>query len=71
MEQWFEGIIISYHVDKDKHRVYFTGSTAKNRPPDIVYSREWICMRDYPHRIQIEMEADDGSGEKAFVLSLD
>eukprot|EP00946_MAST-07B_sp_MAST-7B-sp1_P003236 g3236.t1 len=68
VEQWFEGIIISYHVDKDKHRVYFTGSMAKNRPPDIVYSREWICMRDYPHRIQIEMEADDGSGEKAFVL---
>ena len=68
VEQWFEGIVLSYHVDKDKHRVYFTGSMAANRPPDIVYSRDWICMRDYPHRIQIEMEADDGSGEKAFVL---
>ena len=68
VERWYEGVILSYHVDKDKHRVYFTGSMAKNRPPDIVYSREWICMREYPHRIQIEVEAEDGSGEKSFVL---
>ena len=42
VEQWFEGIIISYHVDKDKHRCI---SLAAKTAPDIVYSRSgYACV---------------------------
>jgi hypothetical protein len=58
VEVWYDGIILQYHVDKDKHRIYFTGSMQKNRPPDVVYNRDWINLKLYPHRVQIQV--DDG-----------
>ena len=56
VEVWYDGVILSYHVDKDKHKIYFTGSMQENRPPDVVYNRDWICLKDYPHRVQIQVE---------------
>ena len=67
VEVWYDGIILQYHVDKDKHRIYFTGAMQKSRPPDIVYNREWVCLRDYPHRVQIQIIEENGE-EGAYCL---
>ena len=64
VEVWYDGIILQYHVDKDKHRIYFTGSMQKNRPPDVVYNRDWVCLRDYPHRVQIQTKVEGGEEDE-------
>ena len=67
VEVWYDGIVLQYHVDKDKHRIYFTGSMQENRPPDVVYNRDWICLKHYPHRVQIQVDSEDGE-EGAYCL---
>jgi len=64
VEVWYDGIILQYHVDKDKHRIYFTGSMQANRPPDVVYNRDWVCLKLYPHRVQIQVDVPDAPNEE-------
>ena len=53
-ERWYVGEVREYNATKDKHKVVFTAPLGQDRPPNIVYQREWIILGDDPTRTAFE-----------------
>eukprot|EP00505_MAST-04D_sp_SCG-Rhode-Island_P005457 Stramenopile-MAST_4_protein_5457 len=58
-ERWYIGEITQYNALKDKHRIVFTAPLGQDRPPDVVYNREWVILCEDPTRVAIEVPSSD------------
>ena len=67
-ERWYVGEVREYNATKDKHKVVFTAPLGQDRPPNIVYQREWIILGDDPTRTAFEIPSIDNPNEKVWVM---
>jgi len=67
-ERWYLGEVREYNATKDKHKIVFTAPLGQDRPPKIVYSREWIILNEDPTRIAFEIPTIDDYNEKVWTM---